>query len=108
MLLLRLRFPRWHFSQAVGVHGIFFIELIAAVCLSAFLIHMERNDATKRAEQARSARLEELHRIKAELMERRRRIREQIKNESRKRKRLHARAAQLTRAELLALAAHAQ
>ena len=70
---------------------------------------MESVGSRERAGQAaRSARLEELHRIQAELMERRRRIREQIKNENRKRKRLHARAAQLTRAELLALAAHAQ
>ena len=70
---------------------------------------MESSGSTGRAEQsARSARLEELRRIQVELMERRRRIREQIKNENRKRKRLQAKAAQLTRAELLALAANAQ
>ena len=70
---------------------------------------MESSGSTGRAEQsARSARLEELRRIQVELMERRRRIREQIKNENRKRKRLQAKAAQLTQAELLALAANAQ
>ena len=37
MPLLRLRFLRWQFSQAVGVHVIFFFELLTAVCLPVFL-----------------------------------------------------------------------
>ena len=69
---------------------------------------MALNATSVPADAMHSARLAELRRIQAELRERRRRIREQIKNEIRKRKRLQAKAARLTRAELLALAANAQ
>ena len=73
------------------MHVIFLLGLFTAVCLLVILIYMESSGSTGRAEQsARSARLEELRRIQVELMERRRRIREQIKNENRKRKRLQA------------------
>jgi len=67
---------------------------------------MNRNATA--SQEASSARLQELRRVQTELMERRRRIREQIKNEKRKRKRLLAKAAKLTRSELLALAANAK
>ena len=67
---------------------------------------MNRNATA--SQEASSARLQELRRVQTELMERRRRIREQIKNEKRKRKRLLAKAAKLTRSELLALDANAK
>ena len=57
---------------------------------------------------ASDARLVELVRLKAALTKRRRRIREQIKNEKRKRRRIQAKAATLTRHELLVFAANAQ
>ena len=85
---------------------------MALACALCFVVldfcHMDRTDTSALADAMHSARLAELRRIQAELMERRRRIREQIKNETRKRKRLQAKAARLTRNELLAIAANAQ
>ena len=82
------------------------LQLIAAVVFAVRSYWMKRNATA--SQEASSARLEELRGVQTELMERRRRIREQIENEKRKRKRLLAKAAKLTRSELLALAANAK
>lgn len=79
-------------------------------CVGGVSLNMKRS-ASSRAQQidaSASSRTREIEAERAALKAERARLRELVKQEKRKRKRLLARAAKLSRADLLGLAANAQ